>query len=88
MAKKAKKALTRKASAKKTSARKALDGRHRDKTGRIDRKHGNTLVGSLRKTYGDHFAKGRRSTLMLKTLLKETRTESLHAYLAKHHKSK
>jgi hypothetical protein len=64
MAKKAKKALAKKASAKKTSARKALDGRHRDKTGRIDRKHGNTLVGTLRKTYGDHFAKGRRSTLM------------------------
>jgi hypothetical protein len=83
MAKKAKKALTKKASAKK-----ALDGRHRDKTGRIDKKHGNTLVGSLRKTYGEHFAKGRRSTLMLKTLLKETGTESLHAYLAKHHKSK
>ena len=83
MAKKAKKALTKKASAKK-----ALDGRHRDKTGRIDKKHGNTLVGTLRKTYGDHFAKGRRSTLMLKTLLKETGTESLHAYLAKHHKSK
>jgi hypothetical protein len=82
MAKKAKKALTRK-----TSARKALDGRHRDKTGRIDRKHGNTLVGTLRKTYGDHF-EGRRSTLMLKRLLKETGTESLHAYLAKHHKSK
>ena len=88
MAKKAKKALAKKASAKKTSARKALDGRHRDKTGRIDRKHGNTLVGTLRKTYGDHFAKGRRSTLMLKTLLKETGTESLHCYLAKHHKSK
>jgi hypothetical protein len=88
MAKKAKKALAKKASAKKTSARKALDGRHRDKTGRIDKKHGNTLVGTLRKTYGDHFAKGRRSTLMLKTLLKETGTESLHGYLAKHHKSK
>jgi hypothetical protein len=93
MAKKAKKALTRKTPAKKTpvrkaSAKKALDGRHRDKTGRIDKKHGNTLVGTLRKTYGDHFAKGRRSTLMLKTLLKETGTESLHGYLAKHHKSK
>jgi hypothetical protein len=87
MAKKAKKAL-KKASAKKASAKKALDGRHRDKTGRIDKKHGNTLVGTLRKTYGEHFAKGRRSTLMLKTLLKETGTESLHAYLAKHHKSK
>ena len=88
MAKKAKKALAKKASAKKASARKALDGRHRDKTGRIDKKHGNTLVGTLRKTYGEHFAKGRRSTLMLKTLLKETGTESLHGYLAKHHKSK
>jgi hypothetical protein len=87
MAKKAKKAL-KKASAKKASAKKALDGRHRDKTGRIDKKHGNTLVGTLRKTYGEHFAKGRRSTLMLKTLLKETGTESLHGYLAKHHKSK
>jgi hypothetical protein len=79
MAKKAKKAL-KKASAKKASAKKALDGRHRDKTGRIDKKHGNTLVGTLRKTYGEHFAKGRRSTLMLKTLLKETGTESLHGY--------
>ena len=88
MAKKAKKALKKKTSAKKASAKKALDGRHRDKTGRIDKKHGNTLVGTLRKTYGEHFAKGRRSTLMLKTLLKETGTESLHAYLAKHHKSK
>jgi hypothetical protein len=88
MAKKAKKALTRKTPARKASAKKALDGRHRDKTGRIDRKHGNTLVGTLRKTYGDHFAKGRRSTLMLKTLLKDTGTESLHGYLAKHHKSK
>jgi hypothetical protein len=87
MAKKAKKAL-KKTSAKKVSAKKSLDGRHRDKTGRIDKKHGNTLVGTLRKTYGEHFAKGRRSTLMLKTLLKETGTESLHGYLAKHHKSK
>jgi hypothetical protein len=80
--------MAKKALAKKALEKKALDGRHRDKTGRIDKKHGNTLVGTLRKTYGDHFAKGRRSTLMLKTLLKETRTESLHAYLAKHHKSK
>jgi len=31
--------------AKKALAKKALDGRHRDKTGRIDKKHGNTLVG-------------------------------------------
>ena len=50
-------------------AKKGLDGRHRDTTGRIDKKHGNTRVGSLRKTYGDHFAKGRRKDMMLKTLL-------------------
>jgi hypothetical protein len=65
---------------------KSLDGRHRDTTGRIDKKHGNTRVGSLRKTYGAHFAKGRRKDMMLKTLLAETGTESLHAYLRKHHK--
>jgi hypothetical protein len=65
--------------AKKT--KKGLDGRHRDTTGRIDKKHGNTRVKALRKTYGEHFAKGRRGDMMLKTLLVETGTESLHAYL-------
>jgi hypothetical protein len=59
-------------------AKKSLDGRHRDTTGRIDK--------SAAKTYGAHFANGRRSDMMLKTLLAETGTESLHAYLRKHHK--
>jgi hypothetical protein len=59
---------------------------HRDVSGRIDKKHGNTRIGSLRKTYGDHFAAGRRSDMMLKTLLEETGAESLHAHLRKHHK--
>jgi len=54
---------------------KGLDGRHRDTTGRIDNKHGNTRVGALRKTYGEHFAKGRRKDMMLATLLAETGTE-------------
>jgi len=67
-------------------AKKSLDGRHRDKTGRIDKKHGNTLVGSLRKTYGGHFAAGHRKDMMLKTLLAKTGTDSLHEYLRKHHK--
>jgi hypothetical protein len=67
-------------------SKKGLDGRHRDTTGRIDKKHGNTRIKSLRKTYGAHFAEGRRSDMMLKTLLAETGTESLHAYLRKHHK--
>jgi hypothetical protein len=35
-----------------------LDHRHRDKNGEISRKHGNTLVGTLRKIYGTSFAPG------------------------------
>lgn len=35
-----------------------LDGRHRDKDGEISRKHGNTLVKTLRKIYGSDFADG------------------------------
>lgn len=68
-------------------AGKSLDGRHRDKSGQIDKKHGNTLVKALRKTYGDHFAKGHRSDMMLKTLLEKNKCNSLHEYLRKKHKS-
>ena len=63
-----------------------LDRRHRDKSGKIDKKHGNTRVASLRKEYGASFAKGRRKDTMLKTLLKETGLASLHEYLRRHHK--
>jgi hypothetical protein len=35
-----------------------LDNRHRDKNGEIGRKHGNTLVSTLRQTYGADFAPG------------------------------
>ena len=35
-----------------------LHGRHRDKNGEISRKHGNTLVSTLRKIYGSSFAPG------------------------------
>jgi len=34
-----------------------LDNRHRDKNGQIARKHGNTLISTLRRTYGPSFAK-------------------------------
>ena len=34
----------------------ALDSRHRDKGGEISRRHGNTLIRTLRKTYGQSFA--------------------------------
>ncbi len=46
-------------------AHRRLDGRHRDKGGKIEKKHGNTRVGSLRKEYGAAFAKGRRKDMML-----------------------
>lgn len=34
----------------------AISARHRDKNGEIGRKHGNTLVGTLRKTYDGSFS--------------------------------
>ncbi len=34
----------------------AIDPRHRDKSGEISRKQGNTLIRTLRKTYGQSFA--------------------------------
>jgi hypothetical protein len=33
-----------------------LDNRHRNKNGQIARKHGNTLIATLRQIYGQHFA--------------------------------
>jgi hypothetical protein len=33
-----------------------LDNRHRDKDGRISKKHGNTQIRTLRQTYGANFA--------------------------------
>jgi len=33
-----------------------LDNRHRDRNGEISRKHGNTLIRTLRETYGQDFA--------------------------------
>jgi hypothetical protein len=39
-----------------------LDKRHRDKDGEIARKHGNTLVRTLRKIYGPSFATGFKDT--------------------------
>ncbi len=35
-----------------------LHQRHRDRNGEISRKHGNTLIGTLRKAYGPAFAEG------------------------------
>jgi hypothetical protein len=44
-----------------------LRGRHRDKAGKIEGRHGNTKVAALRKEYGPTFSKGRGRDMMLKT---------------------
>jgi hypothetical protein len=36
----------------------AFDTGHRDKNGEISRKHGNTSIRTLRRTYGPGFAEG------------------------------
>ena len=54
-----------------------LDGRHRDKTGEIHEKMGNTRISTLRKTYGEDFAEDWRSDKKLENLLKETGAKSL-----------
>lgn len=54
-----------------------LDHRHRDKNGEIARKHGNTLISSLRKIYGKNFAPGVADDETLKDVLHELDEPSL-----------
>jgi hypothetical protein len=50
-----------------------LDHRHRNKDGEISGKHVNTLVGTLRKVYGQGFAAGYPETAKLsEVMLNET----------------
>jgi hypothetical protein len=52
--------------------RSGLDGRHRDRNGRIEEKRGDTLVRTLRDEYGDDFLRDWRSNAKLATVRKET----------------
>ena len=54
-----------------------LDGRHRDKNGRISKKHGNTLISTLRQTYGAGFAPGRSGDERLADVLHDLDEPSL-----------
>jgi hypothetical protein len=54
-----------------------LDRRCRDNDGEIRQKRGDTLVGTLRKTYGPDFAPGVRRDTRLDTLRKRAGGESL-----------
>jgi hypothetical protein len=54
-----------------------LDDRCRDQDGEIRQKRGDTLVGTLRKTYGPDFAPGARSDMRLDTLRERMGSASL-----------
>lgn len=60
-----------------------LDDRCRDEDGTIRRKRSDTLVGTLRETYGEEFARGVRSDMELGTLLEREGVDSLTEYLRK-----
>ena len=62
-----------------------LDRRHRDKDGDIHQKRSDTLVRTLRKTYGDDFLPGFRSDATLGTVLNRTGADSLNDLL-KHYR--
>jgi hypothetical protein len=55
----------------------ALDSRHRDKDGEISKKHGNALVGTLRKIYGKSFAAGYPDATQLSDVLLQLNETSL-----------
>jgi hypothetical protein len=54
-----------------------LDNRHRNKDGEISHKHGNTLVGTLRKIYGQGFAAGYPASEKLSEVLLQLNETSL-----------
>ena len=62
-----------------------LENRHRDKNGEISRKHGNTLVGTLRKHYGAGFAPGFKDTDKLSDVLAKLDEPSLTKLVKDHH---
>jgi hypothetical protein len=56
-----------------------LDGRHRDKNGEISKKYGNTLIRTLRETYGPNFARGESDDAKLGGVLHRLDEPSLAA---------
>jgi hypothetical protein len=63
---------------KENTMRKAgLDNRHRNKDGEISGKHGNTLIRTLRKIYGQSFAAGYPETEKLSEVLLKLNETSL-----------
>ena len=46
-----------------------IEPRHRDQSGELSQKHGNTLIRTLRKTYGSGFAPGCGDNMKLSDVL-------------------
>jgi hypothetical protein len=63
-----------------------LDNRHRDKNGEISKKHGNTLVGTLRRHYGPAFAPGFGDAQRLSDVLATLDEKSL-SHLVRDHEA-
>lgn len=60
---------------------KGLDNRMRDEDGKIRKKRSDTLVGTLRRTYGEDLARGYRADAELATVLKREGLDSLDQLL-------
>jgi hypothetical protein len=60
---------------------KGLDDRMRDQDGEIRKKRSDTLVGTLRREYGQTFAEGYRSDAKLGSVLKREGVETLDQLL-------
>lgn len=58
--------------------------RHRNKDGEISRKHGNALVGTLRKIYGNSFASGAADYEKLGNILHKLDEPSLGKLVEEH----
>ncbi|TDP84246.1 hypothetical protein [Oharaeibacter diazotrophicus] len=58
-----------------------LNGRQRNDDGQTRAKRGDTLVRTLRGTYGSDFAEGRRADMRLDTLLEHEGVASLNDLL-------
>jgi len=67
----------------KKKLRKGPDNRERDRSGGIRRKRGDTLVGTIRKEYGEQVLPGFRAKTRLDAVLKKTGATSLHQLLKK-----
>ena len=61
-----------------------LHDRHRDKNGEISRKHGNALVGTLRRIYGPQFAAGEPEIAKLQDVLQKLDEPPLSALVHDH----